>query len=171
MHSSLLFATFVVARSTSPTEDKITSLPGLNFEVNYNQYSGFLNLDNGHHLHYWFIESQNDPSSDPVTLWLNGGPGCSSLDGLVYENGPWHLNHTGGLFENDYAWNLNSNVLYLESPIGVGFSYSDDNRYRMNDDTTADDNYDALLQFFEAYTVKIESAVFSLLPFFLCVFP
>ena len=74
---------------SGPSADLISNLPGLDFNTNYNQYSGYLDLDNGHHLHYWFVESQNDPSTDPVVMWMNGGPGCSSLDGLTYENGPW----------------------------------------------------------------------------------
>lgn len=41
----------------------------------------------GKNLFYYFIESERKPSEDPVVLWLNGGPGCSSFDGFVYEHG------------------------------------------------------------------------------------
>ena len=59
------------------------------------------------------------------------------------------MNHTGDLYKNEYSWNLMSNVLYLEVPIGVGVSHSNDCKYVMNDNTTADDNYHASLKFFE----------------------
>ena len=48
----------------------ISDLPGLTWYTNYNKCSGFLSLDNGQNLHFWFLESQNDVSSDPVTLWV-----------------------------------------------------------------------------------------------------
>lgn len=85
---------------------------------------------------------------------VNGGPGCSSLDGLLYEHGPFLVDHNGTLFPNDYAWNMVSNVIYIESPIGVGYSYSDDGKYVMNDNTTADDLYHGLVEFFTAFTVR-----------------
>lgn len=49
---------------------------------------GLLDFNTGN-FHYIFFDSQRDPDNDPVVLWLNGGPGCSSLLGMVYENGPF----------------------------------------------------------------------------------
>eukprot|EP01083_Nonionella_stella_P022267 61583_1 len=150
MWSPLILLCFLLLTHAQPKEDNITSLPGVNFDLNYQQYSGYLDLANGHHLHYWLTLSQNKPypNDDPLVLWLNGGPGCSSLDGMLYEQGPIHVTDNGTLYSNPYAWNTVANVLFLEAPVCVGFSYSDDGICVMDDNTTADDNYDALLQFF-----------------------
>ena len=94
----LFLACICLCNGQQNNPDLIKNLPGLTWNVNYNQYSGYLNLSNGHNLHYWFIESQNNASSDPLVLWLNGGPGCSSLDGLLYELGPFHVYHNGTLW-------------------------------------------------------------------------
>lgn len=93
----------------SAAADIIETLPGLTFNVNYRMFSGYLTPDETplNHLFYWFIESQNDPVNDPVVLWLNGGPGCSSLGGFFTELGPFHPNDDGGqtLYENVFSWN------------------------------------------------------------------
>jgi cathepsin A (carboxypeptidase C) len=103
----------------------------------------------GRQLHYWYVESQNDPVNDPVVLWLNGGPGCSSVGGLLTENGPIHVSEDGTtLIENDYAWNRIANVLYLESPALVGYSYNTEDIESEDDDTTSLQNYLALQDFF-----------------------
>lgn len=54
----------------------ITNLPGLTDKINFTQYSGYITVDNvrGKNLFFWFVESQNNPASDPVVLWMNGGP-------------------------------------------------------------------------------------------------
>ncbi|XP_051560097.1 lysosomal protective protein-like isoform X2 [Myxocyprinus asiaticus] len=115
--------------------DEVLDLPGMSFKPNYRQWSGYLKASPGKFLHYWFVTSQRDPLKDPVVLWLNGGPGCSSLDGFLSENGPFHVNDDGAtLYENEFSWNKIANILYLESPAGVGFSYSDDQKYETNDD-------------------------------------
>lgn len=129
--------------------DEVTHLPGMMFKPNFRQWSGYLQAQPGKFLHYWFVTSQRDPVKDPLVLWLNGGPGCSSLVGLLTENGPFQVNNDGTmLYENTFSWNKIANMLYLESPAGVGYSYSDDRKYATDDDQVAEDNYRALQSFF-----------------------
>ncbi|KAI6191132.1 Lysosomal protective protein [Aphelenchoides bicaudatus] len=133
--------------------DKISDLPGLDFTVD--QYSGYLNISDTTHMRYWFVKSQNDPTKDPLILWLNGGPGCSSLGGLFKENGPFKPVKVNGeikLQENLFSWNRFANVLYLESPRGVGFSFADSNQDQVYNDTqTALDNVAALRSFLDLF--------------------
>ncbi|XP_017297319.1 cathepsin A-like [Kryptolebias marmoratus] len=141
--------------------DEVTQLPGMKFKPNYRQWSGYLDAGPGRFLHYWFVTSQGDPAKDPVVLWLNGGPGCSSLDGFLSENGPFHVNYDGAtLYENPFSWNKIANMLYLESPAGVGYSYSDDKDYKTDDDKVADDNYRALQSFFVKFSNFTENDFF-----------
>ncbi|XP_070758307.1 lysosomal protective protein isoform X2 [Enoplosus armatus] len=136
----------------APAADEVTYLPGLQKQPSFRHYSGYLNVADGKHLHYWFAESQKNPSSDPVVLWLNGGPGCSSLDGLLTEHGPFLIQDDGVTLQyNPYSWNKISNMLYLESPAGVGFSYSDDQKYVTNDTEVSMNNYLALKEFFRLF--------------------
>lgn len=89
------------------------------------QYSGYLDdEEEDKHLFYWFFESRNDPKNDPVVLWLNGGPGCSSLTGLFMELGPSSINEKGEVVFNPYSWNANASVIFLDQPVNVGYSYS-----------------------------------------------
>lgn len=89
------------------------------------QYSGYLdNEEDDKHLFYWFFESRNDPKNDPVVLWLNGGPGCSSLTGLFMELGPSSITKDGKTKYNPSSWNANASVIFLDQPVNVGYSYS-----------------------------------------------
>lgn len=78
-------------------------------------------------LHYWYAQRENTTTAsgvgDPVVLWLNGGPGSSSIMGMLQEMGPVLINATGGMMQNPYAWTKQANLLILESPGGVGYSY------------------------------------------------
>lgn len=71
-----------------------------------------------------FFESRNDPENDPVVLWLNGGPGCSSLTGLFLELGPSSITKKLELKGNPASWNNNASVIFLDQPVNVGYSYS-----------------------------------------------
>uniref|UniRef100_A0A803M8Z4 Uncharacterized protein n=1 Tax=Chenopodium quinoa TaxID=63459 RepID=A0A803M8Z4_CHEQI len=91
-------------------------------------FSGYVtvNEEYGRALFYWFIEAVEDPSSKPLLLWLNGGPGCSSIAyGEAEELGPFHIEKDGKtLYMNPHSWNKVANILFLDFPAGVGFSYS-----------------------------------------------
>lgn len=134
----------------APAEDLVTSLPDLEGpQPTFNHYAGYLTASPGRHFFYWFVESENDPSQDPVVLWLNGGPGCSSLTGLLAELGPWRTKPDGsGLVWFEDRWNKIANIIFLESPQCVGYSYADDGICATGDNRVASDNHLALKDFF-----------------------
>ncbi|ODV78332.1 uncharacterized protein CANTADRAFT_26478 [Suhomyces tanzawaensis NRRL Y-17324] len=89
------------------------------------QYSGYLDVkDEDKHFFFYAFESRNDPKNDPVILWLNGGPGCSSLTGLFFELGPASIGPDLKPVHNPYSWNNNATVIFLDQPVNVGYSYS-----------------------------------------------
>ncbi|CAA7266090.1 unnamed protein product [Cyclocybe aegerita] len=72
---------------------------------------------------FWFFEARENPDSAPLALWFNGGPGASSMIGLFQENGPCLINNDSKtVSHNEYSWNNKVNMLYIDQPIGVGFS-------------------------------------------------
>ncbi|KAI9889321.1 MAG: hypothetical protein M1814_005564 [Vezdaea aestivalis] len=114
------------------------------------QFSGYLDeKKTDKHLFYWFFESRNDPENDPVVLWLNGGPGCSSLLGLFMELGPSKIDKSANPVFNDYSWNANASVIFLDQPVNVGFSYSSDSV--SSSLAAAKDVYALLTLFFETF--------------------
>eukprot|EP01138_Halocafeteria_seosinensis_P009874 gb/GECG01010085.1/.p1 GENE.gb/GECG01010085.1/~~gb/GECG01010085.1/.p1 ORF type:complete len:483 (+),score=47.09 gb/GECG01010085.1/:1-1449(+) len=135
-------------------DDRVSSLPGWKQSLPSKQYAGYLAVGDGKYLHYWFVESENDPSSDPVVLWLNGGPGCSSMDGFFHEQGPFVVDkESGELSLRPTRWNKIANMIWLDAPAGVGLSYATNSQgYVHNDTSTAIDNYHALIQFFEGFS-------------------
>lgn len=133
------------------SSDEVTSLPEVNFRLHFRHYSGYLESTNKSQVHYWFFESQGNPSKDPVVLWLTGGPGCSSLLATMTEQGPIQMQTNGSLTPNPSTWNLNTNFLYLESPSGVGWSYNADKQYKTDDRQTAELNFEALKSFFKKF--------------------
>uniref|UniRef100_A0A8C6YGA8 Carboxypeptidase n=1 Tax=Naja naja TaxID=35670 RepID=A0A8C6YGA8_NAJNA len=126
--------------------DLVSSLPGLSEVPAFQQWSGYLPAGPGQYFHYWFAESQGNPAADPVVLWLNGGPGCSSMEGFLAENGPFHLHDNGTLYLNPDSWNKVANMLYVESPGGVGYSYA-----MAYGNPVAEENYQALQSFFTKF--------------------
>ncbi|XP_058751508.1 serine carboxypeptidase-like 45 [Vicia villosa] len=162
IHSCSLIATIIIVVTTQiivgvnsfPESDKISSLPQQP-KVEFQQYAGYITVDEvqKRSLFYYFVEAEVEPASKPVVLWLNGGPGCSSVGaGAFVEHGPFKPTQNG-LIKNDYSWNKEANMLYLESPAGVGFSYSANESFYdfVNDEMTAKDNLVFLQQWFTKF--------------------
>ncbi|XP_031387575.1 serine carboxypeptidase-like 45 isoform X2 [Punica granatum] len=148
-----LFCSVTETESFPGMRDLVVGLPGQP-PVGFGQYSGYVAVDGRKQraLFYYFAEAEQDPATKPLVLWLNGGPGCSSLGvGAFNENGPFRPSGEV-LVRNEYSWNKEANMLYLETPIGVGFSYSTDtSSYEaVNDKITARDN----LVFLQRWFVK-----------------
>ncbi|KAF8022264.1 hypothetical protein BT93_G2417 [Corymbia citriodora subsp. variegata] len=137
-------------------KDRILRLPGQS-PVEFDHYGGYVTVDKlaGRAFFYYFVEALRDKDSLPLLLWLNGGPGCSSLAyGAMQELGPFRVHSDGKtLYRNKFAWNIGANVLFLESPAGVGFSYSNTTSdYGTNgDQKTAEDNYVFILNWLERF--------------------
>jgi len=118
-------------------------------------FSGYLtvNKEYNSNMFFWFFPAQNGNTSAPVLLWLQGGPGATSLFGLFTENGPIQVNDDGSLTERPINWNSLYSLLYIDNPVGTGYSFtSNDQGYTRSQDDVARDLYSALTQFFQIYT-------------------
>lgn len=160
MFKQIPVALFLSAVAANYLEDKVDDLPGMGEFNDFGFFSGYLdikssvlNFYSSKHLHYVLAKSQRDPENDPLIVWFNGGPGCSSMFGLLQEHGPYVMEDNSTEFKvNEWSWNKEASVLYIESPAGVGYSYCDSTRYCVSsDDSSSLDNLEAMLSFFKKF--------------------
>ena len=164
--------------------DLVTSLPGYDGMLPTKHYSGMIPTKHPTNSsitvfhHYWLVEAQAplDPKTAPTIVWMQGGPGGSSLIGLLTENGPITLNDYSTrtaafnstkiptVFTNDFSWNILGNILYVEHPAPTGFSYCtgyDDSGFQCSpwdDGTQADSSYRFFVKFFsEKYFPELKN--------------
>lgn len=76
-------------------------------------------------MFWWSFESENEPTTDPLVIWLTGGPGCSSELAVFLENGPYKMDMEQGLHYNPYTWSKVANMVFIDNPIGTGFSVAE----------------------------------------------
>ncbi len=137
-----------------PSEHKVTSLPGLKANLDFVHYAGLIPLDanKNHNIFYWLIESPIDAANKPLVIWLNGGPGCSSMDGLWLELGPFRLDERQSVRINPHSWHNAANMLFVDQPVGTGFSFTKlKNGYAKNDESINHHFYLFLINFFRLH--------------------
>ncbi|KAG1741365.1 Alpha/Beta hydrolase protein [Suillus lakei] len=103
------------------------SLPLVDFDVGPS-WAGLLPINNSHNemckvFFFWFFPPGPEGSLDDLIFWTNSGPGCSSLEGFLQENGPlsWSYGQAKPTV-NQQSWTNLSSVLWVEQPVGTGFS-------------------------------------------------
>lgn len=114
-------------------------------------YSGYftVNKEYNSNLFFWFFPAVHNPKTAPVVLWLQGGPGATSMFGLFMENGPFSVTDKIILKKRKYSWNMAHNVIYIDNPVGTGYSFTDDKKgYATNETHVGRDIHTALQQFF-----------------------
>lgn len=117
-------------------------------------YSGYLTVDEKHgsNMFFWFFPAMNSARDAPVMLWLQGGPGASSLYALFNEHGPFSVAKSHGLKLRNHTWVATHSVIYLDNPVGTGYSFtSDDGGYSTNQASVGLNVYTALVQFFTLF--------------------
>ncbi len=134
--------------------DVVKDLPGYPYKGR--MYSGYLDLsDSLKHYHYMFVEAAKEPSTSPLILWLNGGPGCSSMSGFLEEIGPATFPEGEmDLKINENSWHKLANLVFLESPGNVGFSKINsqlEEELYIDDEITAEENFEAMMDFFKKF--------------------
>uniref|UniRef100_A0ACD5ZXS1 Uncharacterized protein n=1 Tax=Avena sativa TaxID=4498 RepID=A0ACD5ZXS1_AVESA len=120
--------------STEAAPTLVTSLPGFAGVLPFRLETGYVTVDeeNGAELVYYFMESEGDPRRDPVVLWLTGGDRCSVLSALFLEIGPLKFiidpygedGTVPRLRYHPYSWTKVASILFVDSPVEAGFSFS-----------------------------------------------
>ncbi|XP_055860519.1 probable serine carboxypeptidase CPVL [Biomphalaria glabrata] len=131
-------------------------------------YSGFITVDKliGNHLFFWFFPAMNSDPKAPLIIWLNGGPGVPSELGLFYENGPFKFRETEngevGYERKNNSWAETFSMLYIDNPIGVGFSYSDNGEegYRTTQEEYTRDLYEFIQQFYVMFPEYLQRELY-----------
>ncbi|KAL4377619.1 hypothetical protein GQ457_02G019020 [Hibiscus cannabinus] len=145
------------ASGSSQESDRVINLPNQPKTPSISQFAGYItvNQEHGRALFYWFFDAQSQPSQKPLLLWLNGGPGCSSIGyGEASELSPLRVGKNGvDLQFNQFAWNQEANLLFVESPVGVGFSYTNTSSdlTKLEDAFVAEDAYNFMVKWLQRY--------------------
>jgi len=129
---------------------------------NRTSYSGFFQTEAAKDMFFWYFPTQNDKPNAPLLIWLQGGPGGSSMFGLFAEMGPFGLSAELKLVPNAESWNTDYGMLFIDNPVGAGFSYTTDQDGYCTDtkDCVARNLYSLLQQFYQVFPEQLQSKLF-----------
>ncbi|CAN1274551.1 Serine carboxypeptidase-like 19 [Linum perenne] len=127
-----LLALVLMFLAYESTATVIKYLPGFEGPLPFYLETGYVGVGVAEEvqLFYYFVKSESNPEEDPLLLWITGGPGCSALSGLTLENGPFTFNeweYSGTLPKlslKPNSWTKLSSIIFLDLPVGTGFSYT-----------------------------------------------
>jgi vitellogenic carboxypeptidase-like protein len=117
-------------------------------------YSGYLTIDESKNsnLFFWFFPAQENPEKAPVILWINDIPGYTCLKGVFLETGPFYVDDGNKLVERNSTWTRTHSMLYIDAPVGSGFSFADsEDAFANGSEDDAKELYEALTQFFTLF--------------------
>ncbi|UPL00807.1 hypothetical protein LCI18_011741 [Fusarium solani-melongenae] len=138
------------ATPNSAADYYVRDLPGLPADgPNIKMHAGHIEVTPESHgnLFFWHFENQHIADKQRTVIWINGGPGCSSEDGAMMEIGPYRLKDKENLYYNNGSWGEFANLLFVDNPVGTGFSLVDTNAYVKELDEMADQ----FIQFLEKW--------------------
>lgn len=150
-----LFLTYYIRANLTNTARRLSNVKAFGEgDKNITSNSGFLTVNDTFNvnLFFWFFrKTSEDWEKAPLLLWLQGGPGCSSMRGVFEENGPY-IYTKKGVKQRKFSWTNDYNVLYIDQPVGSGFSFtnSTDGLVR-NPQQAAEHLYEAVIQFLQLY--------------------
>ncbi|CAG2166942.1 unnamed protein product, partial [Oppiella nova] len=149
-----LFLTPYIESGRVAEAQKLSQVSGLPSAPNITHYSGFLtvNKEYNSNMFFWYFPALNGNKSAPVLLWLEGGPGSSSVFTQFAQHGPIVLDKNLKPSLREYTWAQEFSVIYIDNPVGAGFSFTDnDLGYATTESDVARDLYSALQQFFTLF--------------------
>ncbi|XP_071438643.1 venom serine carboxypeptidase-like [Hetaerina americana] len=150
-----LFLTPLIEQGRIEEGRRLSLVENLPDASNITSYAGYLtvNKEINSNLFFWFFPSEVDYLNAPVLLWLQGGPGATSLYGLFTENGPFFIDKGNKTLKlREYSWTKSHSVIYIDNPVGTGYSFTDNNKgYATNETAVGKDLYNAVVQFFQLF--------------------
>ncbi|XP_063238456.1 venom serine carboxypeptidase-like [Bacillus rossius redtenbacheri] len=150
----LILTSYVEAGRAAEARN-LSKVTGGPFPPDIPSYSGFFTVDKRHgsNLFFWFFPAERDYENAPVLVWLQGGPGASSLYGLFMEVGPFFVSEDGeSLIRNPYSWHKNHSIVFIDNPVGTGFSFTKkDAGYVTTQEEVGEQLHSALEQFFVVF--------------------